>query len=193
MEDAHESIDHIKIEFKKLESSWVQENAFHKDMQIYDRILLFRRNIKIILDQLNDIMNMSTELKQLEEFYNDPANFEYIQNQLEWLYELKEDIAAKFSSNNIQSKEKMQQVLDQFQDLDKHYDKFYENIFNIILTFINFNEKNPEIINRPEAKRTLKKAVKILENGDKLAIKRGKDKIFEYKCKQLIKETIDER
>ena len=95
LNDCSLNVEKIKTQYETLDVFWKDNIAFHKDMETFDKVFTFRRNIKIVLDQLNDFMNMSSQLKELEAYHDDPANFEYIQNQIIFLKDLRNSMTEK--------------------------------------------------------------------------------------------------
>ena len=158
--------------------------VFHKEIESFDKVFTFRRNIKIVLDQLNDFLNMSSQLKELEAFHDDPANFEYIQNQIMFLKDLRESMGEKVGEDHSNSSQLLQTMIQRFAVLDAFEAKFYGNVFKIIGDCINYSKKSPQV---------LVKALKLIENADKRLIEKNKPPEYFEKCKEAIIKSIENR
>ena len=178
------NIDKIKEQYAGLNTFWHSDVHFHKDMEVFDRVFTYRRNIKVVLDQLNDFMNMSSQLKELEAFHDDPANFEYIQNQIIFLKDLRESMTEKLESDQGKSSELLQTMVKRFSVLDNFEDKFYANIYQIIFECIEYAKKSPQV---------LVKALKLIEHADKHLTDKEKSPVFFEKCKEVLVRSIEKR
>jgi len=179
------NIEKVKQEFKKLNNLWEEDLKFHEEMVLYDKVLTFRKNIKVTLDQMNDFMHMSTQLKELEEIYTEPMYFEFIQNQIFWLKELREGVSHKLETDPSMNSGTLKQLLQQFNVLDDFESKFYGNIYdNIIGHCLETAKKKP---------KTLIKTLKTLDQADKHMISLKKEPYFMNKCIETINKSIDAR
>jgi len=179
------NIDKVKQEFRKLDKLWEEDKKFHEEMVLYDKVLTFRKNIKVTLDQMNDFMHMSTQLKELEEIYTEPMYFEFIQNQLFWLKELREGVAHKLDTDPSINSSTMKQLLQQFTVLDDFESKFYGYIYNDIISHcLEIAKKKP---------KNLIKTLKTLDQADKHLQSMNKEPYYMEKCIETIKTSIDAR
>ena len=137
-----------------------------------------------MLDQLNDFLNMSSQLKELEAFHDDPANFEYIQNQIFFLKDLRESMGEKAQEDPGNTSQLLQPMLQRFAVLNDFEAKFYGNVFKIIGDCINYAKKAPQV---------LVKALKLVENADKHLIEKNKPPEYFEKCKATIIKSIEDR
>ena len=96
-------------------------------------------------------------------------------------------------SSSIKENSKISQILDQFKEVDIHYSKFYNNIYGIIIDSVNFSHRMSELSKNKGFQRSLRKALKIIDNGDSILTKKGKVPIHTQKCKDQIKLVIEER
>lgn len=153
-------------------------------MQLYDKVLTYRKNIKISLDQMNDFMHMATQLAEMEEICNEPVYFEFIQNQLLWLKELRDSLSNKLETDKSVNSSTMKQILQQFVVLDEFENKFYTNIYNIISKCLEKAKQNP---------KALVKAIKTLDQADKHLQSLQKPPSYVPKAIELVKQSIDNR
>jgi len=154
-------------------------------MELYDKVLTYRKNVKVTLDQMNDFMNMSSQLRELEEIYKEPTYFEFIQNQLFWLKELKEGVATKLETDSSIQANTMKQLLQQFVVLDDFEEKFYANIYDFIISnCLEISKQKP---------KALIKTLKTLDQADKHLQTLNKEPVYMKRVLTTINSSIDKR
>lgn len=177
-------MEKVKQEFKKLNSVWQEDINFHQEMELYDKVLTYRKNIKTSLDQMNDFMNMSTQIRELEDIYKEPLYFEFIQGQLLWLKELRDSLSSKLDSDTSIKSSTMKQILQQFTVLDEFEQKFYGNIYETIFNCLEVAKHKP---------KALIKTIKTLDQADKHLATQGKEAYYMPKVIETMRNSIDRR
>ena len=76
------------------------------DMEIYEKILIFRRNISTFLDQIKYFLNISVQTQKLDELLaENEKNFDYIHDKLLAPCELRDNAINKMNENQTKTKE----------------------------------------------------------------------------------------
>lgn len=50
----------------ELNEYWENEIEFHNDMEIYEKVFIYRKNLTNLLDQIKYFLTISTQIKKLE-------------------------------------------------------------------------------------------------------------------------------
>jgi len=59
LEESSQGLEKAKGEFQNLNKYWETSLEFHNDMDIYEKILIYRRNVSTFLDQIKYFLNIS--------------------------------------------------------------------------------------------------------------------------------------
>ena len=184
LEDSSQSLEKAKVEYQNLNKYWENSLEFHNDMDIYEKVLLFRRNISTLLDQIKYFLNISSQIKKLEELFTESEeNFDYIHYKLLALCELRDNVISKMNENQTKT-EDLKKIFKEFEVLESFEVKFYATLFNSITNARALSKNNPI---------QLIKVIKILEDSDNLLEREGKPTKFRNKCLDIIKVSIDKR
>lgn len=182
--DSQQSLEKAKEEYQNLNKYWENSLEFHNDMDIYEKILIYRRNISNFLDQIKYFLNISSQIQKLEELFTESEeNFDYIHYKLLALCELRDNVISKMNENQTKT-EDLKKIFKEFEVLESFEAKFYATIFDSITNARTLAKRNPV---------QLIKMVKILENGDSLLENEGKPLKFRAKCLEVIRISIDKR
>ena len=183
IEDCVKNIEDIKKEFILLNNGWFEDASKHNDMILYDKVLNFRRNIHIVLDQLFNFVNLSSQIHDLDQFHKDPACFDFIQTQIQWLVELRDSIEEKISSDASTDTKEARKLLAPFDELEAFQIKFYDHIFNIVTNALDIAKQNPKLLIR---------ALYIIKNAD--VVHKSQNSNYYYdQCKETIRISIENR
>ena len=153
-------------------------------MQLYENVLLFRKNINNLLDQIKYFMTISSQVKKLEDLYSEgEENYDYIHYILQALCELRDNVINKMNENK-QKTEDLKKIFKEFEILEAFEVKFYGKLFEIVKNARVLAKKNPsQLIN----------VIKIFEEADSNLENEGKPIKFRQKCLEMIEVSIDER
>jgi len=183
LKDRKSNIKNLKQSFQSLKESWQKDAKFHNEMMIYEKIFTFQKNIKTALDYLDQFRNLSKQIQQLEEVYKEPIYFEYVQNQLSFLKELRNAAVDKLNTSG--NKGLMNKFLLEFSNLDEFEQKFYDYIYTEILgNCLSLAKKKPRLII---------KALKMLYQADKQLESEQQVSYFVAKSRGAIERSIDKR
>lgn len=181
-EEATANIDIIHAQYKEMEEYWSSAKEFHESFHIYDEILEVRKNVKLVLEQIQDFLNISAQLEDLSALADDPASFEFVQVKLINMEEMKMSIQSKMKGGK--ESEALAAFQKQFDELDRFIEAFNHKIFANIANCIELSQKDP---------KTLLKSLKLVENADKVLESKGKPPRFFEKCKEFLKKSIKGR
>ena len=184
LEESSQGLEKAKGEFQNLNKYWETSLEFHNDMDIYEKILIYRKNVSTFLDQIKYFLNISSQIKKLEElFAENEENYDYIHYKLLALCELRDNVISKMNENQTKT-EDLKKIFKEFEVLESFEAKFYATLFDSISNARVLSKKNPV---------QLIKMIKILENGDNLLESEGKPLKFRAKCITVIQVSIDKR
>lgn len=182
--EASSSLESSQQQFSELNEFWEKDLEFHQDMEIYEKVFFFRKNLSYLLDQIKYFLTISTQIKKLEDLFNESdENFDYIHFKLLALCELRDNVIAKMSENN-QKTDDLKKIFKEFEVLDSFESKFYSKLFESLKNARVLAKKNPG---------QLIKLVKIFEEGDKMMESEGKIGKFHEKWMEVIRKSIDDR
>lgn len=184
LDESSQSLEKAKSEYQNLNKFWESSIEFHNDMDIYEKVLIYRRNVSNFLDQIKYFLNISTQILKLEElFIEGEENFDYIHYKLLALCELRDNVISKMNENQAKT-EDLKKIFKEFEVLESFEAKFYVTLFDSIANARVMSKKNPV---------QLIKMIKIIENGDNLLESEGKPTKFRAKCVNVIQKSIDKR
>lgn len=183
--ESSKNLDKCKEEFANMNEFWEAELEFHKDMDIYEKILIFRKNLSNLLDQIKYFLTISSQIKKLEELFQESEeNYDYIHFKLLALCELRDNVISKMTENKEKT-EDLKKIFKEFEILDSFENRFYTKLFDFVKNARVLAKKNP---------MQLIKVIKIFEDGDQMLENEGKQGgKFKDKCLEVIKKSIDER
>ena len=59
-----------------MEKFWQTDEAFHREMETYEGLLVFRRNISTFINQLKYFFNIKKQILKMEDMFQQPENYE---------------------------------------------------------------------------------------------------------------------
>ncbi len=123
MNECLQNSDKIKQEMESLESFWESDKQFHKELEIYGKMAIFKRNIATFLDELKYFLNVNAQIEKMKQMFHE-ENYEYIHYKLMALIELRDNVLTK-----LQNSPELEVIKQEFEQLGEFERKFYDLIF----------------------------------------------------------------